>query len=101
MKKNLWISVAMTIVTTVLLGIIYPLVVTGLAQVIFPHKANGQLIVKDGKMIGSSIIGQGFSGPHTSTPVLLPRATVTMPPTRADRILARPTRSFLIVSRPT
>ena len=64
MKKNLWISIAMTVVTTVLLGLIYPLVVTGLAQLIFPHKANGQLIVKDGKMIGSSIIGQGFSGPQ-------------------------------------
>jgi K+-transporting ATPase ATPase C chain len=62
MKKNLVISVLMTIATTVLLGIIYPLVVTGLAQVLFPHKANGQLIQKDGKIIGSSIIGQGFSG---------------------------------------
>src|ERR1700751_1735964 len=62
MKKNLVTSVLMTIATTVLLGIIYPLVVTGLAQVLFPHKANGQLIQKDGKIIGSSIIGQGFSG---------------------------------------
>jgi K+-transporting ATPase ATPase C chain len=63
MKKNLCISFAMTVVTTVLLGLIYPIVVTGLAQVIFPHKANGQLIVRNGKVIGSSIIGQGFSGP--------------------------------------
>ncbi len=52
----------MTIATTVLLGIIYPLVVTGLAQVIFPVQANGQLIRRDGKIAGSSIIGQGFSG---------------------------------------
>jgi K+-transporting ATPase ATPase C chain len=63
MKKNLWISIAMTVVTTVLLGLIYPMVVTGLAQVLFPHKANGQLILKNGKVIGSKIIGQGFSGP--------------------------------------
>jgi len=63
MKKNLIISVLMTIVTTILLGIIYPLVVTGIAQVIFPRKANGQLIVKNGKVVGSRIIGQGFSGP--------------------------------------
>jgi|SRR5579872_6435 len=63
MKKNLGISIAMTVVTTVLLGLIYPVVVTGLAQLIFPHKANGQLIVKNGKVIGSKIIGQGFSGP--------------------------------------
>lgn len=64
MKKNLWISILMTIATTVLLGLIYPLVVTGLAQVIFPHKADGQLIVKDGTVVGSSIIGQKFSGPQ-------------------------------------
>jgi potassium-transporting ATPase KdpC subunit len=51
----------MTIATTILLGIVYPLIVTGLAQVIFPNKANGQLIVKDGKVVGSRIIGQGFS----------------------------------------
>jgi potassium-transporting ATPase KdpC subunit len=62
MKKNLITSVLMTIATTVLLGIIYPLVVTGFAQAIFPHKANGQLIKRDGKIVGSSIIGQGFSG---------------------------------------
>ncbi len=54
----------MTIATTILLGIIYPLIVTGLAQVIFPHQANGQLIYnKDGRVIGSSLIAQGFSGP--------------------------------------
>jgi len=63
MKKNLIISVLMTIVTTVLLGIIYPLVVTAIAQVIFPRKANGQLISRDGRLIGSSLIGQPFRGP--------------------------------------
>ena len=63
MKKNLIIAVMMTIVTTVLLGIIYPLVVTGIAQVVFPRKANGQLISKNGKLVGSSVIGQPFSGP--------------------------------------
>ena len=63
MKKNLMISVLMTIVTTVLLGIIYPLVITGLAQLFFKDKANGQLIVQDGKVVGSRIIGQAFVGP--------------------------------------
>src|SRR5271169_529225 len=63
MKKNLITSVLMTIVTTVLLGIIYPLVVTGLAQLFFKDKANGQLIVQDGKVMGSRIIGQAFVGP--------------------------------------
>ncbi len=63
MKKNLITAIAMTIATTVLLGIIYPLIVTGLAQVLFPHKANGQLIEANGKLIGSRIIGQAFTGP--------------------------------------
>src|ERR1700684_2139228 len=63
MKKNLVTSVLMTIVTTVLLGIIYPLVVTGLAQLLFKDKANGQLIVQNGKVVGSRIIGQAFVGP--------------------------------------
>jgi potassium-transporting ATPase KdpC subunit len=61
-KKNFITAVLMTIATTILLGIIYPLVVTGIAQVLFPKKANGQLIQLDGKTVGSSIIGQGFSG---------------------------------------
>jgi K+-transporting ATPase ATPase C chain len=62
MKKNLFTAVRMTIATTILLGIIYPLVVTGIAQILFPKKANGQLIQVAGKTVGSSIIGQGFSG---------------------------------------
>lgn len=63
MKKNLITAVLMTILTTVLLGIIYPLVVTGLAQLIFPKQANGQLIQRAGQTVGSRIIGQGFSSP--------------------------------------
>lgn len=63
MKKNLLISLMMTIATTLLFGLIYPLVVTGLAQVLFPKKANGQLISRNGATVGSKIIGQGFSGP--------------------------------------
>lgn len=63
MKKNLLISVLMTIVTTVLLGIIYPLVITGLAQLFFKDKANGQLIRQNGQVIGSRIIGQAFTSP--------------------------------------
>lgn len=64
MKKNLLISVLMTIVTTMLLGIIYPLVITALAQGIFHDKANGQLLERDGKVIGSRILGQSFTGPE-------------------------------------
>ena len=64
MKKNLITAVLMTIATTVLLGILYPLLVTGLAQLIFPKQANGGLINgKDGVVVGSRLIGQPFSGP--------------------------------------
>jgi K+-transporting ATPase ATPase C chain len=63
MKKNLVIALWFTLVTTVIFGILYPLAVTGLAQVLFPSKANGQLVERNGKLIGSRIIGQSFSGP--------------------------------------
>lgn len=63
MKRNLMTAILMTLATTILLGIIYPLVVTAIARVVFPHKANGQLIQRDGKIIGSRIIGQPFTGP--------------------------------------
>jgi K+-transporting ATPase ATPase C chain len=63
MKKNLTISVLMTVVTTVLLGLIYPLAMTAVSQLLFHDKANGQLIVRNGNVIGSRIIGQPFTGP--------------------------------------
>jgi len=62
-RANLVISVLMTVVTTVLLGVLYPLVVTGLAQALFPDRANGQLIYRDGRLVGSRLIGQAFSSP--------------------------------------
>jgi K+-transporting ATPase ATPase C chain len=61
MKKNLITSFLMTIVMTVLLGLIYPLVVTGLAQILFRNKANGQIIERNGSAIGSRIIAQPFT----------------------------------------
>lgn len=60
MRKNLITAILMTVVTTILLGIIYPLVVTALAQTLFHYKANGQLIVRNGQTVGSRIIGQPF-----------------------------------------
>jgi len=61
MKKHLITAFLMTIVTTILLGLIYPLVITGLARVLFPDKANGQIIYRDGTAIGSRIIAQPFT----------------------------------------
>jgi len=61
--RNLVVAVLMTIVTTLILGVVYPLAITGIAQVAFPEKANGQLIEQNGKVVGSRLIGQGFSSP--------------------------------------
>jgi K+-transporting ATPase ATPase C chain len=63
MKKNLLISIWFTLATTVLLGIVYPLAVTGLAQLLFPRQANGELITQGGKLVGSHLIGQPFTSP--------------------------------------
>jgi K+-transporting ATPase ATPase C chain len=63
MKKNFLISIWFTVVTTVLFGLIYPLAVTGISKVLFRDRANGQLIEKSGRIIGSRIIGQAFTGP--------------------------------------
>lgn len=63
MKKNLITAFLMTIVATILLGILYPLAVTALAQVFFKNKANGQIIVRNGEAVGSRIIAQPFTSP--------------------------------------
>ena len=54
-------SILFTLVTAVLLGIIYPLIVTGFAMALFPHKAAGSLILKDGQIIGSELLAQSFT----------------------------------------
>jgi K+-transporting ATPase ATPase C chain len=61
MKKNLITSVLMTIAMMILLGLTYPLVITGLAQVLFRDKANGQIVMRNGEAIGSRIIAQPFT----------------------------------------
>jgi potassium-transporting ATPase KdpC subunit len=64
MRRNLITAVLYTVVTTVIFGLIYPFVVTGLAQVLFHDKANGQLLYQNGQLVGSRIIGQPFSAPQ-------------------------------------
>src|SRR6202171_6084725 len=61
MKKNLVTAVLMTIATTIVFGIIYPFMVTVLAQLLFPNQANGQLIRRGDQVIGSRLIGQPFT----------------------------------------
>ena len=62
MKRNFLTAIRFTLATTVMFGLLYPLGITGLAQILFHDRANGQLIEKNGKPIGSRIIGQSFTG---------------------------------------
>ena len=63
MGKQLRVAILFTLVTTVLFGLLYPLGVTGLAKILFPRQANGSLIERNGKVIGSTLLGQNFSAP--------------------------------------
>ena len=63
MKTEILVALRMTLVTLVLTGLAYPLAVTGIAQLLFPLRANGSLVERDGRVVGSELIGQSFENP--------------------------------------
>ena len=63
LRHHIWPAFALLAVLTLITGVVYPAVVTAVAQVAFPRQANGSMIVVDGKTVGSSLIGQAFDGP--------------------------------------
>jgi potassium-transporting ATPase KdpC subunit len=63
LKKELVVALRMTVATLVLTGLVYPLVVTGVAQVLFPWRASGSAVSAQGRVVGSELIGQGFKNP--------------------------------------
>jgi K+-transporting ATPase ATPase C chain len=63
LKHRIWPAVALLVLMTAITGGLYPALVTGFAQVLFPHQANGSMLVADGRTVGSSLIGQAFSDP--------------------------------------
>lgn len=79
MRKELVPAVLMLVVLTLVTGVLYPLLITGVAQAVFPQQANGSLIVRDGKVVGSSLIGQPFSDPK----YFWGRLSATSPPCNA------------------
>ena len=88
MLRDLRPAVTLMLALTVLTGLVYPLAITGIAQVFFPRQANGSLLQRDGQVIGSALIGQNFSAPGYFHP--RPSATTGTDPNDATKAIAAP-----------
>ena len=87
MLRQMRTAILSVLVMAIVFGLIFPFVITAIAQVAFHHQANGSLITNGGKVIGSEIIGQNFTGPGYFRPRPPPPAAVMMPPIPEPRTL--------------
>ena len=97
LTRQLRPAIVLTLLLCVITGVVYPGLVTGLAQLLFPHQANGSLVTVNGRVVGSALIGQ----PVHAAGVLPSAAVGGGQRLRPDRIVAAPTRARPTASSPT